>query len=119
FARIFSGWFFLLAFIGLGLALLAPEVMILLTPPEYHGAAPILAIAACGVVFYGTVQITVLGIQLERRTILLTYGAWLAAGLNVGLNLLLTPRMGALGSAIATFFSYGLLTGSFLFWSQP
>jgi O-antigen/teichoic acid export membrane protein len=118
FARIFSGWFFLLAFIGLGLSLFAPEVMALLTPREYWSAAPVLSVASAGVVMYGTVQITVLGISLERRTILLTYGAWLAAGANVLLNLLLIPRFGAMGAGVATFAAYTLLTGSFLFWSQ-
>jgi O-antigen/teichoic acid export membrane protein len=118
FARIFSGWFFLLAFIGLGLSLFATEVMVLLTPREYWGAAPVLSVAAAGVAMYGTVQITVLGISLERRTILLTYGAWLAAAANVILNLLLVPRLGAMGAAVSTFAAYFLLTGSFLFWSQ-
>lgn len=118
FARIFSGWFFLLALIGLGLSLFATEVMVLLTPREYWGAAPVLSVASAGVVMYGTVQITVLGISLEKRTILLTYGAWLAAAANVILNLLLIPRLGAMGAAISTFAAYALLTGSFLFWSQ-
>lgn len=118
FARIFSLWFFLLALLGLGLALLSPEVMMLLTPKAYWGAAPILAVGVSGVVLYGTVQLTVLGIAIERKTMLLTYGAWLAAGANVILNLALIPYMGAMGSAVATLFSYGLLTGSFLFWSQ-
>lgn len=118
YARIFSAWFFLLAFLGLGLALLAPEIMIYLTPREYWEAAPILSVCAAGIVLYGTTQITVMGISLERRTMLLTWGAWIAAGANVVLNLLLIPHLGALGSAIATLASYGLLTSAFLFWSQ-
>jgi O-antigen/teichoic acid export membrane protein len=118
FARVFSLWFFLLALLGLGLALLSPEVMMLLTPRTYWGAAPIMAVCATGVVLYGTVQLTVLGIVIERKTMLLNYGAWLAAGANVVVNLVLIPRMGAMGAAVSTLFSYGLLTGSLLFWSQ-
>jgi O-antigen/teichoic acid export membrane protein len=118
YARIFSGWFFVLALTGLGLSLFAPEAMQLLTPREYWPAAPILSVAAAGIALYGTVQITVLGISLERRTMLLNWGAWLAAAANLVINLLLIPRYGAMGAAISTLASYGLLTGAFLFWSQ-
>jgi O-antigen/teichoic acid export membrane protein len=118
YAKIFSLWFFLLAGIGLGLALFAQEFLTLLTPPEYWGAAPVLAIGAAGLVLYGTVQITVLGITLERRTHLLSYGAWLAAGVNVVLNIALIPRFGAVGAAVSTICAYALLSSSFLVWSQ-
>ena len=118
FAVIFSAWYFLLALIGLFIALFAEEAMILLTPREYWPAAPILSIGAAGMVFYGSTQITALGITLEKRTMLLTAGAWIAAMVNVALNLLLIPRFGALGSAAATLFAYAALTGSFLLWTQ-
>lgn len=115
---VFSGWFFLLALAGLGLALFAPEMMRILTPPEYWPAAPILAIGAIGLVFYGTVQLTVLGISIAKRTMLLNYAAWLAAAVAVVINLVLIPRFGAVGAAIATMTAYMLLTSFLLFWSQ-
>jgi O-antigen/teichoic acid export membrane protein len=117
-SRVFSGWFFALALAGLGLALFAPEMMRILTPPEYWPAARILALASIGLVFYGTVQLTVLGISIAKRTVLITYGAWMAAGANILLNLALIPWLGALGAAIANLLSYVVLTGAFLFWSQ-
>lgn len=118
FARILSGWTFLLAFIGLAIALFANEVMMLLTPPDYWPAAPVLSIAAAGLVLYGTTVITGMGISIEKRTMLLTYGAWLAAIANMALNFFLIPRFGAIGSAVATFCSYAILTSSFLYWGQ-
>jgi O-antigen/teichoic acid export membrane protein len=116
--HVFPLWFFALALVGLVLALFASEAMVLLTPPEYWGAAPILAVGAAGMVLYGTTQITALGINLVKRTTLFSTGAWFAAGVNVVLNLLLIPRFGAVGSAFATFFAYAALTGFFLFWGQ-
>jgi O-antigen/teichoic acid export membrane protein len=104
--------------VGLGIALFAPEGLILLTPPEYWGAAPVLPALAVGLVLFGTTQITGLGISLKRRTAFLTYGAWMAAATNFTLNLILTPRYGALGAALASLASYAVLTSSFLFWSQ-
>ncbi len=118
FAAICTAWCFLLALIGLAVGLFAEEVLILLTPRDYWPAAPVLSIGAAGLVLFGTTQITALGITLEKRTMLLTAGAWLAATVNVLLNLLLIPRFGAVGAAVATFFSYGALTGSFLYWTQ-
>jgi O-antigen/teichoic acid export membrane protein len=118
FATIFSAWYFFLAMIGLFIALFAEEAMILLARREYWPAAPILSVGAAGMVLYGTTQITALGITLEKRTMLLTAGAWIAAIVNVALNLLLIPRFGALGSAAATLFAYAALTGSFLIWTQ-
>lgn len=117
-ARIFSGWFFLLALAGLGLALFAPEMMRILTPPEYWPAASVLAIAAVGLVFYGTVQMTVLGVSIAKRTILINYAAWMAAATAVLLNLLLIPRFGAPGAAAATLTANLVLTSSLLFWTQ-
>jgi O-antigen/teichoic acid export membrane protein len=118
YARMFSGWFFLLALAAFALALFAPELMRLLTPPAYWAAAPALAIGAAAVAVSGTTQITTLGVTLEKRTGLLAAGAWAAAIANVALNLLLIPAYGAVGSAIAILLSYVLLTSLFLRWSQ-
>jgi O-antigen/teichoic acid export membrane protein len=118
YSRIFSLWFFLLAMVGLGIALFSPEGLMLLTPPEYWGAANVLPALAVGLVLFGTTQITALGISLRKRTAFLTYGAWMAAAANLALNLVLTPRYGALGAAIASLGSYAVLTSVFLFWSQ-
>jgi O-antigen/teichoic acid export membrane protein len=118
FASIFSAWYFLLALAGLFVALFAREALVLLTPRAYWPAAPALSVGAAGMVLFGTTQITALGITLEKRTMLLTAGAWFAAIVNVVANFILIPPLGALGSAIATLFAYGALTGSFLLWTQ-
>ena len=118
YASIFSVWYFLLAVAGLVVALFAREVMVLTTPPPYWPAAPILSVGAAGMVLFGTTQITALGITLEKRTMLLTAGAWMAAIVNIALNFVLIPRFGAMGSAVATLFAYATLTGSFLVWTQ-
>ncbi|HWT11306.1 MAG TPA: oligosaccharide flippase family protein [Allosphingosinicella sp.] len=118
FSRILSTWFFALALLGLALGLFAPELLRLLTPPQYWGAAPMLAIGAAGIVLYGTTLITAMGVSLEKRTMLLSLSAWLAAVANLLINLFLIPRFGGVGAAVATFLSYVVLTGSLLYWSQ-
>lgn len=118
FGRVFALWFGLLAVIALGIALFAPEALMLLTPSDYWPAASILPMLAAGLVLFGTTQVTALGITLGNRTALTAWAAWLAAAANFGLNLLLIPRFGAVGSAAATFLSYALLTGFMLYWTQ-
>ncbi|HEY5723637.1 MAG TPA: oligosaccharide flippase family protein [Allosphingosinicella sp.] len=118
FSMVFSGWFCFLGLTALGLALFADDVMAALTPKSYWPAAQALAIGAAAIALSGTMQITSLGVTLEKRTLLIATGAWMTAGINVGLNLLLIPRLGASGSAIATLLSYLFLTLFYLGWSQ-
>ena len=118
FATIFDAWFFLLALMALALALFADEVMMVLTPEPYWAAAPVMAIGAAAIAISGTTQITSLGLTLDKRTFSIALGAWLAAAANVLLNILLIPRLGATGSAIATLIAYVLLTLFFLWGSQ-
>jgi O-antigen/teichoic acid export membrane protein len=118
YARIFSVWFFVIAFIGLGISLFSMEILRIMTPQEYWGAAPILSIMCAAMAIDGTTIITLLGITLERRTFLMNYGTWLAAGANLALNFLLIPRLGAIGAAVAAFTAYGVLTTYFLWMSQ-
>ena len=118
YARVLSGWFFVLALTGLSISLFGREVLMVLTPAAYWPSAPIVGICAAGLALYGTTHITAVGLSLERKTMLLTYGAWLAAITNVLLNLVLIPRFGALGTASSTLVAYAVLTASLLYWSQ-
>ena len=118
FSQILSSWFFLLVLLALGLSLFAREALMLLTPREYWGAAPILAIGSCGVALQGTTLVTGMGISLEKRTMLLSAAAWIAAITNVLSNLVLIPLLGGVGAAISTLASYAVLTGALLYWSQ-
>jgi O-antigen/teichoic acid export membrane protein len=118
FATMFDVWFFLLSFLALGVALFAGEALMLLTPEPYWPAAPVLAVSAVAVAISGTTQITTLGLTLEKRTILIALGAWIAAALNVALNIGLIPSFGAVGAAVATLVSYGVLTSFFLIGGQ-
>jgi O-antigen/teichoic acid export membrane protein len=118
YSRVLSIWFFSLAVAGSAIALFGNEALRMLTPREYWAAAPVMAPLIMGIVLSGTTQITGIGISLENRTRLFATAAWTTALVNVLMNFFLIPRWGALGSAAATFFSYGLLTALYLFWSQ-
>lgn len=118
YSRIFSIWFFLIALLALGISLFSRELLVALTPKEYWNAAGIMGVVTAGVALHGTTLLTSIGISLEKKTKYLTLGAVLAAVANLLLNLLLIPLFGALGAGFSTLISYGILTGSFLYWTQ-
>jgi O-antigen/teichoic acid export membrane protein len=118
YSRIFSLWFFILAILGLIVTLFSQELLIMLTPEDYWPAADVLVVVVLGMVLFGTTQITALGISIEKKTKLLSHGAWITAIVNFVLNLLFIPVWGARGAALATLLSYMLLTGFFLYWTQ-
>ena len=117
-SRLFSYWFFALTLLGLLISVFSYEILRLTTPEDYWPAATTLSVLAMGLVLMGTTQFTALGISLERRTHLLSVAAWIAAIINLLLNLVLIPEWGALGSGAATFAAYAVLTGLYLYWAQ-
>lgn len=95
-------------------ALFSGELLALLLPAAYAGAALPLAILCFGVALQSTQQVTAVGISLERQTHLFARMAWITALANLAGNLLLIPRLGATGAALATLLSYLILTAGYL-----
>ncbi len=103
---------------GSAIALFSSEMMGLLMPEEYRGAALPLSALALGLVLQASMQVTALGISLENKPRLFAKLSWLAAGLNLLLNLVMIPWLGAMGAAVATSLSYLFLTASYLYYTQ-
>ncbi|WP_374498107.1 flippase [Vogesella indigofera] len=118
YASVLTLLFFVMFVIGGGLALFAGELLGNIMPKEYAGSALPLAILSVGVVLQATTQITAIGISLERKTYLFSRLAWLTAAINLAGNWFLIPRYGATGSAVATAFSYLVLTASYFLFTQ-
>jgi O-antigen/teichoic acid export membrane protein len=104
--------------IGGGIALFASDIVAWLMPAEYHGSGVVLAALALGLVMQSTMQVTALGISIEKKTYLFGRLAWVAAALNLILNLVLIPSLGALGAAIASSLCYLFLTLAYLYYTQ-
>lgn len=99
------------AFLTLGLALFADEIVRLMAAPEFAGAARTLPIVAFGYLFWALFQVLHTTFYLRKRT---GHVAWLVGGaavLNLGLNALLVPGHGDLGAAWATLISFAALAG--------
>ena len=118
YAQILLLLFFVMMIIGGGLAIFSGEIIKLIMPSDYVGSALPLAILCFGVILQATLQVTAIGISLEKKTYLFARLSWLTALINLGLNWILIPEYGAVGAALATSISYLILTGTYLFWTQ-
>lgn len=99
----------LLMLIGLGLSLFAREALVLLTPPAYHGAARIVPFIVLSYIFFEMYYLFSLALDLTRKTGYYSLIIGAVAIINLFLNLILIPRFGMLGAALATMLSYMLL----------
>lgn len=96
----------------------APELVSVLAPPRYHRAAAAVAPLALSFVAYASVQVTSISITITKKTEWLLVLAWIAAIVNLVLNLVFVPSGGMLASAWATLASYVCLTLGYLVVSQ-
>jgi O-antigen/teichoic acid export membrane protein len=104
--------------VAVGITAFGPELLRLLTRSDYYGASAAIAPLAIALVAMATTQITAGGISLLKRTKYLAMYAWVAAAVNVLLNLVLDRPFGMLGAAWATAVAYVGLTLLYLVSSQ-
>ena len=98
-----------LAVTGFVLVLLGRPLILLLLGTEYSSGADVLPYL---VVFYlMTVSVWLFGVfaSLVEKTYVSTIGLAIALPVNIGLNLLLIPRLGIVGAGLATMLSYTML----------
>jgi PST family polysaccharide transporter len=104
--QLFSGISLVAYIIAIGITLGAPLAVSILYGPQYASAASILAVHIWALLWVCHGTLGQLFILNEKLTKLSLIKDCIAAFMNIGLNLLLIPRLGGIGAAIATFFSY-------------
>lgn len=109
FSRMLTYFALLLYFVGMGIVLFAREVIEVWATPEYAGARTLVPFLVAGAILYGFYRHLQVGLSLTGRTQMLAWSFLAAAALNVIGNLLLIPRWGATGAAIASLASYLLM----------
>jgi len=95
---------------ALCLTLLAPNLIRLMADPKYWDATVLVGPVAFGYAVFGAYNVTYSGIVIKKKTGWLPALSTVAALVNIGANLLLIPRMGAMGAALATLISFAWLT---------
>lgn len=94
---------------GLAVALLAREIVQVMTAPAYHAAADVVPVVALAYVLHGAFLLTSIGIAVAKEARWYPLITFASAATNVACNLLLIPRLGMLGAAWATVAAYAVM----------
>jgi len=86
--------------------LVARPATLLMTAPNFHDAWVVVGLVAAAYALKGCYLILLPGIYFGSKLKWQSIIEWVAAIMNIGLNILLIPIYGILGAAIATFISY-------------
>jgi O-antigen/teichoic acid export membrane protein len=95
-----------LALLVAGTSVVARDVILVMLTPNYLDAAPILPLIALGMGFQGIYLLTSIGLNLTGRTEFYPMSTFLAAGVGLGSGVILMPRYGVVGAAIAFLLAY-------------
>lgn len=109
FQQMFRWYSVVLLFVTYALSIVGTAVLDIFFPLSYHSASPIIPIVAASIMFYGVYNFVGLGVGLKRKTWLAVVFTTIAALVNVGFNLFLIPRYGAMGAAVSTLIAYIVL----------
>ncbi len=116
--RIFIYYLVLFFSLALFVTIFGQEILRIFTTPRYYDSFRAIGPMALAFTFGATLQITVLGMTIARKTKFMAFYAGMTALINIGFNFLLIPKLGMVGAAWATAISYFFLTVSYLFTSQ-
>ena len=107
-----------LSWVALALGALAPWLVDLLTAPSFHRAHKAVALLAFAGTAYAGYTVLAIGSGRARRTQLNWVVTGFGAAVNVALNVVLIPRYGMVGAAIATLASYVALFVGMVLYAQ-
>lgn len=92
-----------------GLSILAFPLLRILTTSEFVSGNVVIPFIASGILFHSLYQVCHYINHLVKKTYWVARLLGISAVLNIGLNLLLIPRLGILGAAVATLIAYAVL----------
>lgn len=118
FAKITTYGIAILALLVAGLTAITPDLIRLLTlgtpwtNEAYAQAAVVVPLVALGIAFQGVYLLTSIGLNLSNQTQYYPVSAFAAAGVGLSSGVLLMPRFGATGAAVAFLLSYVTLAAT-------
>jgi len=105
YARIATYFTGLMIFVGLGVSIFVQDLISVISPEEYWGAAIYVPAVALCYVIYALDHHVAFGILVKEKTEYWTYVNLVMGALNLGLNFVLIKRLGIWGAILATFLS--------------
>ncbi len=108
--RVLFRWFSIfLLFAAFGLSLVGTILLNWLFPVTYHSTIFIIPVISGSYAFYGVYYVFTAGVNIKRKTWMISIFTTVAAVVNVTLNLILIPLYGAMGAAVSTLLAYIVL----------
>lgn len=101
-----------------GLAAVGPDLVRFVLPPQFHDAAYVVPLVGLGVLFQGVYLLTSIGLNITKNTRYYPVAAGSAAATSIVANVVLVPRFGAIGAALANAAAYAAMAGTALVFSQ-
>jgi len=111
-------WYILLSYIAFVVSLFFSDIITVLLDVRYYGSIEIGLLLVITILSIGTVQISLMGIAISKKTTVLPWITWSVAFVNIMLNYLLIPEYFAFGAAMSTLISNVLLTVVYFWFSQ-
>jgi O-antigen/teichoic acid export membrane protein len=99
---------YFLAVTGILLVLIAPEVLMFMATPEYHGAVYVIPPVVLGVFFQALYYIFANVVFYYKKPVYVMIASVTATVANIVLGLLLVPKYGYLAAGYITLFCYAL-----------
>ena len=109
---------FVASWMALALGLLSPWLVRLLTTPEFYESSKVVAPLAFGGVAFGGFIVVSIALGRTKRTQFNWVVTGAAAVVSVTLNLLLIPRYGMVGAAVANVCAFTVMFVGITWWSQ-
>jgi O-antigen/teichoic acid export membrane protein len=118
FARLGTYAFAILALLTVALAGLAPPLVRLALPPEYHQVAPLIPILTLAMAVQALSWFMVTSLNVAKQTRVYPVVTAIGATASVVANLLLIPSLGMFGAALALLLSQTLTSAVTLYFAQ-
>ncbi|MDT8369750.1 MAG: oligosaccharide flippase family protein [Longimicrobiales bacterium] len=97
--------------IALGLALFGGDVIRIMSDASFHSAGVLIPMIVVAYIFQAWTDFHDVGIHMREKTEVITLVNWICAGVAVGGYLLLIPRYGTMGAAVATVIAFAVRFG--------
>lgn len=95
--------------LALGASWFGKDIVTLLSTAKFEEAHTILPYIILPLIVHGAFCIFGAGLNIQKKSTSIMYSTLFASMVNIGLNLVLVPRLGILGAAIATTIAYLML----------
>ena len=106
FARASRYLLIVMGFVGVAITVFSDEILTILAPSSYSAGLVVVPWLCLANIFYGVFIATAIGFNVRDRTWHVSWIGAAAVFIQLAFGLLLTPRLGMLGAALATVLGY-------------